>query len=207
MKKVLLVFALVAFSATVSFAQFRAGFMLDYGMPTGSGNGTDKIGLSDYAQGGFGGRAIARYAVTPQIDAGLEAGLGLFAGASEESAGLALMTNATVTGDYYFTLNKFAPYAGIGLGLYSSGSFSASGSETSGSVSGVSASTFGFTPRVGFKFGAFNFDISYVITGGAADAESGSVIIDDEEVAVTEDLKVNNSHLRFGIGFIFGSRD
>ncbi|MTI30045.1 outer membrane beta-barrel protein [Xanthovirga aplysinae] len=219
MKKLFLLFVFVVASATISSAQFRAGFSFDYGIPTVKTDADvlDKTALGDYAKGGIGGRLLAKYAVTENIDAGLELGVGAFAGAEETyddasgipttfKAGVTVMTTTMLTGDYYFSTNNVAPYVGLGLGF--SRAVTANGSvsvedideeepEVDAGGNALEGTLFAASPRVGLKVGKLNIDVAYnILTGKASDIVDGG-----------EKLKMNNSHLRIGVGFLFGRRN
>ena len=118
-----------------------------------------------------------KYAVIPNISVGLRCeaaamvqGVYTYNGEAyikDDNASAKLNGSYLLTGDYYFTDNKFRPYGGLGLGIYS-----LNGAEVSG-VSGTVVSggavanknNFGFMLRAGFDVSHFRLSIEYNIAG------------------------------------------
>jgi outer membrane protein W len=80
-------------------------------------------------------------------------------------ASVQLNSAIMATGDYYFNSNKFRPFAGLGLGLYS-----IAGTKIESSMGGVTAtaeiegsSSFAALLRAGFDFSHLRVTASYNI--------------------------------------------
>lgn len=208
MKKHLLIAFFLILTTSLAQAQFRGGFMFEGVVPVGKGNMSDQIGLNDFSQNGGGLRLVSRYAITPKIDIGAEGGFSLLIGntidISEQqgSIGLVQMFHSMLTGDYYFSNKRFAPYAGAGIGMFYTQTLGISLSDDSGKKGFITSRNLGFAPRVGFKFGSLNMDLSYVFTGGKTTDHNTSF----GGLGSPEEIGINNGHLRLGIGFIFGKR-
>ncbi|HET8859420.1 hypothetical protein [Marivirga sp.] len=115
----------------------------------------------------------------------------------EEEASISGTSSYTLNGKYYFSNDKFRPYAGFGLGAFSLASVSVSGAGA-----GAGAETkIGFYPRIGFDFGHFNINIDYnFIPSSEIDG------VDSNGDPATFD--VANSYLGIRIGaFIFGGKN
>lgn len=98
-----------------------------------------------------------KYNITDQIAVGLKGEVALLvSGSSSGNSGqVALLRNTSVTGEYYFTMTKVRPYAGLSLGFYTGTVFDANGKSYTGD------SQFGFAPRAGLQFGHFRLGIEY----------------------------------------------
>jgi hypothetical protein len=105
----------------------------------------------------------------------------------------------TVNAQYYFSNENFRPFAGAGLGIYSSTSvsFNSFGSTTTINSSG---SQFGFYPRIGFDVGHFTLQAEYNIVPSTTSEFS---LTTNSGVSVSSS-ETNNSYLGIKAGFFFG---
>jgi outer membrane protein W len=163
MKKVFMT-ALVFGSAVLVQAQstlfkpFKVDLALGYAMPSGSGS---KAGVLFAVE--------PKYAVNNNITMGLR-----FEGAVMARAAISEANNQfdadvkasgsyVLTGDYYFSMNSFRPFAGLGAGLYT---IAAAYGESNGEVVELAATNkFGAVPRIGFEAGHFRMAIEYNVVG------------------------------------------
>jgi len=186
MKKVTLLFALVAFIAFGSQAQdykpFKFGTGFGYAIPSGGGGG-----LAFYLE--------PAYRLSDEIALGLKwEGAIMGKAVGDEEAKAALVGSYTLNGQYYLSNNKFRPFVGLGFGLYSNASVEFEGESGSGSV----GSSFGFYPRVGFDFGHFNMILDYNIIGATKEVEIGGQTVD------LGDDKIKNSYIGIKFGVSIG---
>lgn len=89
-------------------------------------------------------------------------------------------TSYLATADYFFKGNKVRPFAGLGLGLYSTGGVGAFGDSYYVS----DGNKFGVVPRAGIELGHFRAAIEYNAMG--------------------KDAFVNYNYLSFKVGFFLG---
>lgn len=180
-----LCFVLLA-SVTVKaqeFKKFRLATGLGYAIPGGEGAGGGI--LYDFEPG---------YRVSDALCVSLrwEGAVvvrGLSASVNDYNASAAGIGSYTLNGIYYFSNNKFRPYAGFGVGIFNLSSVS------SGSVDVAAESKIGFYPRLGFDLGHFNVNIDYNIVGPT------------EFTSGTTKYQTKNSYLGIRIGgFFFGGR-
>jgi outer membrane protein W len=164
MKKLLFVAALVAVcgfaqAQSPTFKPFKVDVAVGYAVPDGHG-----------AKAGLVFAVEPKYVLNDKFTIGLRMEAAATARAYVDNNGY--MKSADVkasgsylaTGDYYFSTNKFRPFAGIGAGVFSlaAASIDDSGEE----VSAVASSTrFGAAPRIGFEFGHFRTAVEYNIVG------------------------------------------
>ncbi|GHT18190.1 hypothetical protein AGMMS4956_21650 [Bacteroidia bacterium] len=99
-----------------------------------------------------------KYEVVPQIAVGLRWEGALFAGATE-GVSVSMSSGYYATGDYYFTNSRFRPFAGVGLGAYSTGSASVTINDQT--IKGDKETTFGALIRAGFDVSHFRLSASY----------------------------------------------
>ena len=66
------------------------------------------------------------------------------------------------TADYFFSTNRFRPFAGAGAGIFSNASANLD-AQTSKDVQ--KGSRFGFAPRAGFEIGHFRTAVEYNVAG------------------------------------------
>ncbi|MDR1198490.1 MAG: porin family protein [Prevotellaceae bacterium] len=160
MKKFLFIAVLfcgVALSAqSQEFKPFRVDMGLGYGLP-----------FTDGLDGGVQFYVEPKYEIIPQIAVGLRWEGSLFAGSKDDegnSVDVKLSSAYMVTGDYYLTNNKFRPFVGLGLGIYSVGGVSVDdNTETDDVFEGKS--NFGALLRAGFDISHFRFALSYTYGG------------------------------------------
>ncbi|MDR0753945.1 MAG: porin family protein [Prevotellaceae bacterium] len=162
MKKLLFIAVLicgVALSAqSQEFKPFRVDAGIGYALP-----------FSDALDGGIQFYLEPKYEVAPQIAVGLRWEGSLFAGVEQEgqSVDVKLSSAYMVTGDYYFNNNKFRPFAGLGLGLYSIGAASVTVNDQT--VEGEAKNNFGAMIRAGFDISHFRLALSYNYGGKSGD--------------------------------------
>ena len=196
MKKLLSVLAFVSIFCSSNaqendrvFKPFRVDVNIGDAIPSGSGSSQ---GVS------FG--IEPKYALNDQMQIGLrmEAAL-MVRGVLDANAASGNVTgngSYTATGDYYFTTNKFRPYAGIGLGICKTASVAfevkdpnqgdfqmAIGSETK----------FESLIRAGFEYGHGRFALEYNII-------PKSTFNSDQNTSIT----VKNSYFGIKLGIAIG---
>jgi outer membrane protein X len=165
MKKILFTAVLICGLALTMQAQefkpFRFDAGLGYGLP-----------LTKSLDGGIQFYLEPKYEIADQIAVGLRWEGSLFAGADVNgaSADVKLSSAYFATGDYYINNNKFRPFVGIGLGIYSIGGVSVSSGENS--VETDAKSNFGALIRAGFDVSHFRFAVSYNYGGKTAGDET-----------------------------------
>jgi outer membrane protein X len=163
MKKVLFIAVLicgVALSAqSQEFKPFRVDAGIGYGLP-----------FSDVLDGGIQFYLEPKYEVAPQIAVGIRWEGSLFAGVNEDgtSADAKLSSAYMATGDYYFNNNKFRPFVGLGLGLYSIAGASVTVNEDL-TVDEKAKNNFGALIRAGFDISHFRLAVSYNYGGKVGD--------------------------------------
>jgi len=180
MKKIL--FSTLLLGAAVvgnaqTFKPFKVDFATGYASPGGSG-----------AKGGVLFAVEPKYAINDNITLGVRFEGAVMARATKDASGdyvagdVKAAGSYLATGDYYFNTNKFRPFAGAGVGLFSTAGASV---DSNGDViEGASSSKFGAMPRAGFEFGHFRFAIEYNVLG-----KTGSI---------------NNNYLGIKFGFFAG---
>lgn len=100
-----------------------------------------------------------KYAVLEQLSVGIRMeGAGLASiDANGEKGKVRILASYLATSDYYFTNNKFRPFAGAGAGIFSMASIDIEGTNESIPVS----SKFGFMARTGFEYGHLRLGLEY----------------------------------------------
>jgi outer membrane protein X len=130
------------------FVPFRVDGGMGYGSP-----------FNESLNGGVLFYLEPKYEIVPQISAGLRWEGALFAGVGD-NVSVKLTSSYMLTGDYYFTNNKFRPFAGLGLGAYK-----IAGAEVevaNVTTPDVDATTnFGFLLRAGFDISHFRLALAY----------------------------------------------
>lgn len=179
MRKIFL-FALALSCAALSNAQTFKPFKVDlatgYAIPGGEGS-----------KGGVLFAVEPKYAVNDNITVGLRMEGALTARASVDANGelkegdVKASASYLLTGDYFFSTNKFRPFAGAGAGLYKLAGVEVT-STTTGDVE--SGSKFGFAPRAGFEFGHFRMAAEYNVIGKTGE--------------------IKNSYMGIKLGFFIG---
>jgi hypothetical protein len=146
MKKFATIFMAIMLVAGVSYtvkAQIGIGANAGLAMPMGS--------FGDAYNMGFGGSAYGQYTLNDQMTIGLNIGYYSFSGKNVPSGSDISWSYMPVVADFKYMLSseKFMPYVGLGLGLYSA----SSKVEIMGISASASESKFGFAPMVGFWMG------------------------------------------------------
>lgn len=148
--------ALLFIICTTSNAQFRGQLTLGYATATGD--------LGEGANGGIGFGGSFRYALSDQLDAGIEYNQNILAA---EGEGIFGVTGYTAKGFYRITNSKVYPYIGLGFGLYTAENPEVT--TTSGGMStttgGETKTSFGFSPDLGLNFGGFGIGVKYTSAG------------------------------------------
>lgn len=188
-KKQLLTITLVLFTTVLSaqeFKPFKVGLGLGYAAPSEGGGG-----VAIYLE--------PAYRVSDEIAVGLRLeSAALIKTVGENEGSISGNGSYTVNGQYYFSNNKFRPFVGLGLGLYTLASVSVDfGSNGNGSAGVAAETAFGFYPRVGFDLGHFNFLFDFNIIGN-----SEAIGFDDDLNETTFDVK--NSYWALKLGFSIG---
>jgi hypothetical protein len=178
-----LLFAAVAVNAQ-EFKKFSVGVGLGYAKPGGEGAGGGVL---------FAVEPAYRLSDVLQVGLRMETAVvvrGLSESATSYNASAAGLGSYTLNGKYYFSNNKFRPFAGAGFGLYSLAAVTVS--DTGGGA--AAESKIGFYPRVGFDLGHFNITLDYNLIGATTIEDAGG----------GADLKTKNSYFGFRIGGFFG---
>ncbi|MBL6448880.1 outer membrane beta-barrel protein [Fulvivirga sp. 29W222] len=188
----LLLIGAVAVNAQ-EYKPFKLGLGLGYASPSDGG-------------GGVLFEVEPAYRLSDEIAIGLRLGSAAMARAIGATEG-SVSGNAsyTVNGQYYLSNEKFRPYVGVGVGVFSLASVSSSVTigGTTATAAASSESKIGFYPRVGFDLGHFNVNIDYNIIG----ASSPDVVVTGGTGTVEVD-DIKNSYLGVRIGaFFFGGRN
>lgn len=174
---ILLLTGMVTLGNAQTFKPFKVDFATGYAMPGGSG-----------AKAGVLFAIEPKYALNDNITVGLRFEGAVVARATKDANGdyfageVKAAASYMATGDYYFNTNNFRPFAGVGVGLFSTAGASV---DSNGDViEGASASKLGGMPRVGFEFGHFRMAVEYNIVGKTGE--------------------INNSYLGIKLGFFAG---
>lgn len=199
MKK-LLVFSAAVLSMSMAHAQHSGGefnpFKVDiafgYAIPQGTG-----------AKGGVLFALEPKYAVMDQLSVGLrleaaltERGFQASDGGSA-SAKVAASSSYLVTGEYYFTQNKFRPFVGAGVGIFSLASASFDDNSNDGAVGTGSATKFGGMVRAGFEAGHFRLGLEYNLVGNSSETAT-------DDFGNTATVTSKNSYMGIKLGFFIG---
>jgi outer membrane protein X len=159
MKKLLL--AIVLFCGVSLYAQaqeftpFRVDAGAGYGIPFNEG-----------LDGGVLFFVEPKYEVIPQVSVGVRWEGALFASGTE-GVSISLSSAYMATGDYFFTNNKFRPFAGLGLGAYMIGGASVEIANQTVKTDGTT--NFGAMVRAGFDVSHFRLALSYNYGGNVGD--------------------------------------
>ncbi len=171
MKRSILLFLLMS-SATMSFAQspsyvdfewdvLRFGYVIPVS--------------SDQATGGatFGGEL--RYNATDRFSIGIGGAFTAF-GSNFDEQEFGISGSSLLYGDYYFADDSATrPFAGLGLGLFSSGTIT---TDVNGVEEVIDGGTgFGFAPRIGYEFGHIRLQGQYNITFGEGQSDYFGVTV------------------------------
>ncbi|MES2850293.1 MAG: outer membrane beta-barrel protein [Bacteroidota bacterium] len=137
-------------SSGYTFKKFKVDVSLGYAKPQ-----------SDDTDGGVIFVIEPKYAVLNQLSVGLRMeGAGLArVGSDGESGKVRILGSYVATGDYYFTNNRFRPFAGAGGGIFTMASVDIEDSDETIPMS----SSFGFMVRTGFEYGHLRLGLEYNI--------------------------------------------
>ncbi|MBC6426998.1 MAG: outer membrane beta-barrel protein [Ekhidna sp.] len=159
MKKLLLIICLIATFAISANAQINEGFKVDWGI-IGIGFGGKSNGGDISGRGGIGIFLEPRYGLNEKFTLGFRGGADIL-GSGDKSGmftnanfSLSSISSYLATAEYHFSTNKFRPFFGLGMGLYSTDVASINGGESS-------SSAFGTMPRLGFNLGHFRMIYHY----------------------------------------------
>lgn len=164
MKKQLLILTALFFLATLTsyaqdggdrvFKKFKVDVSLGYAVPQVSGSGGTNAGALFVIE--------PKYAVMDQLSVGLRMEGAAMANIDKEGETGTAKVNISylATGDYYFSNNKFRPFAGAGAGIYTYANID---SETFDPDTDVihGKSKFGFMARTGFEYGHLRIGVEY----------------------------------------------
>ena len=174
LKLAFLLFFSLSFALSQSHAQEFSAFKVDLGLGYAFG-GSAKFedGLEQTGRAGLAFYLEPRYGISDQITLGFRLGGDILASGTYErngvnadddfaSVSISGISSYLATMDYYFSTNTFRPYAGLGVGLYS-------GESASATVGGTSLfdaelekqSGLGVMPRLGANIGHFKMILSY----------------------------------------------
>lgn len=197
MRKILTLCALFACAVSVNaqssdriFKPFKWNIATGYAIPAGEGT-----------KGGLIFSMEPKYAVLEQVAVGLRmqgavmANVTVDPNTGEEYSGEVKANSSYVlTGDYYFTNNKFRPFAGVGTGIFSTAAASFSSTTDNEDAKVGAKKKFGGLLRGGFEFGHFRGELEYNLIGAT------------EMISPTDGStqKVKNGYLGIKIGFNIG---
>jgi outer membrane protein X len=154
MFSILLLATVVIANAQQEFKPFKLDLSTGYAIPSGKG-----------AKGGILFVAEPKYAVIPNLSAGIRLEFALMArGRVDQSGNVAEVDvkaagSYLLTGDYYFMQSTVRPFAGVGLGIYSL----AGASSDANSASAGAGSKFGEMARAGVEISHFRLGVEYNI--------------------------------------------
>ena len=129
------------------FNKFKVDVSAGYAIPQESGSGGNALFAIE-----------PKYAVIDQVSVGLRMEAVVMFDFGFFGEGGATKANASylVTGDYYYSNNKFRPFLGAGAGMYTYASID---SQFGGSI--PVASKFGFMARGGFEYSHLRVGVEY----------------------------------------------
>lgn len=186
MKKITILFwllVMVSLSASAQdFKTFRLGFGLGYATGTGEGGGRGFFGVLEP-----GHRLTDRFLLNFRYEVAGIIRQSVKINATHLEVDGSAIFSYTVNGQYYFSDEKFRPYAGIGCGLFRMAAVK-SNSSTLDIVR--PASKFAFYPRVGFDYGHFNLNVDYNIVPNTQ--------------GEFDNTEFSNSYVGVRIGFFLG---
>ena len=137
------------------FKKFKVDVSLGYAMPQESSGSGPKAGALFVIE--------PKYAVMDELSVGLrmEAAVMASIDAAGEKGSAKANASYLATGDYYFSNNKFRPFAGAGAGIFTYASVSSDDDFETIPV----ASKFGFMARGGFEYGHLRLGVEYNFVG------------------------------------------
>ena len=200
MMKKLLVLSAAVLSISMARAQHGGGEFNPFKVDIAIG---DAIPQGAGAKGGVLFALEPKYAVMDQLLVGLRLEAALTergfqaADGSSASAKVAASSSYLVTGDYYFSNNKFRPFAGAGVGIFNLASASFDDGSGSGSVSAGSSTKFGGMIRAGFEVGHFRLGLEYNLIGNSSETAT-------DDYGDTFTITSKNSYAGIKLGFFIG---
>lgn len=137
------------------FKKFKVDLSFGYAMPQESG---------DVAGGTKAGALFAiepKYAVLDQLSIGLRMEAAVMANVDINGETGEAKANASylLTGDYYFSNDKFRPFAGAGAGMFTSAKLTEDIINNEDEI--PTKTSFGFMARAGFEFGHLRVGAEY----------------------------------------------
>lgn len=131
-----------------TFKKFKTDVSLGYAIPQGSGTKGGVIFVIE-----------PKYAVLDQLSVGIRMEGAALANidANGQSGTVRVLGSYLATGDYYFTNNKFRPFAGVGAGIFTMASVDIK--DTNQQI--PQSSEFGFMARTGFEYGHLRLGAEY----------------------------------------------
>lgn len=135
------------------FKKFKVDVSLGYAIPQESTGSGHKAGVLFVIE--------PKYAVLDQISVGLrmEGAAMVNVNNDGESGDAKVNASYLATGDYYFSNNKFRPFAGAGAGIYKHASVHVDGDSEVGDI--PVSSHFGGMARAGFEYGHLRVGVEY----------------------------------------------
>jgi outer membrane protein X len=167
--------------STRIFKPFKVDLSAGFALPLGGGSGATKGGVLVALE--------PKYALADKFALGLRLELAAMARAYIDNSGNSVSGDGSangsiaLTGDYYFTNNRFRPFIGAGVGNYTI--TYASVSSGNGPNDLGSDHRFGFMARAGFEYRHFRVGVEYNIVGSTT-------------------VSPDNNYLGFKIGGFFG---
>jgi outer membrane protein X len=134
------------------FKKFKVDISLGYAKPQSSDTKAGVIFVIE-----------PKYAVMDQLSVGIRLEGAALANidADGEKGKVRVLGSYLATGDYYFSNNKFRPFAGAGAGIFNMASVDIDNGEEEITV--PSSSSFGFMVRTGFEYGHLRLGLEYNI--------------------------------------------
>jgi len=160
--------------AQVTPFKFELGGL--YGIPTDS----------ELYKAGAGLYLHPSYYLSDKINIGIKAEFAIIGAADAlgTDVSISAIGSYLVTSNYYFTVSKIRPYAGLGVGLYSLGTASVN-ADPNNPAEVDFGDKFGVAPKIGLDLGHFTINIAY------------NYIFDQEEGS-------DKNYMTTGIGVFFG---
>lgn len=173
------------------YKPFKVDVSLGYAIPGGSG-----------AKGGVLFAVEPKYAVASNISVGLRlesavmvSGTSLTGDLNNSTYKAQASVSYLATGDYYFSTEDFKPFAGVGLGLYTTAGLKVN--DGNGNNNNVSAETkFGEMVRAGFEYRHLRLGVEYNIVSKTTHPPSVT--------GGTDGYDITNSYLGIKLGVLIG---
>lgn len=140
------------------FKKFKVDVSLGYAMPQESGGSGTKAGILFVVE--------PKYALMDQLAVGLRLEAAVMANVDLDGESGNAKANASylATGDYYLSNNKFRPFVGGGMGIFTFASLNVDDFEEFDKSIPI-GSKFGFMGRAGFEAGHFRLGAEYNFVG------------------------------------------